>query len=81
MRALIERGEQARIFVRDADAAHARFGEAVELAQGNFADPRSVRAALDGVEQLFLSGPDDPRRVAWETDAIDAPSPRGCVGS
>jgi uncharacterized protein YbjT (DUF2867 family) len=65
-------GEQARIFVRDANAAHAHFGDAVELAQGNFADPRSVRAALDGVEQLFLSGPDDPRRVAWETDAIDA---------
>ena len=39
---------------------------------GDFADPASVRAALDGVEQLFLSGADDPRRVAVGDGAIDA---------
>ena len=60
------------MFVRDAGRARELFGDAVEIAVGDFADPRSVRAALDGVDAVFLSGADDPRRVEWETDAIDA---------
>ena len=39
--------------------------------------PRSLRAALDGAEALFLSGADDPRRVDWETAAIDAAAEAG----
>jgi hypothetical protein len=46
------------------------FGGNVELATGDLADPRSVRAALDGADALFLSCADDPRRVSWETSAI-----------
>ena len=72
VRALLEAGQDVRAFVRDADSAYALFGEAVEPAPGDFADRRSVRAALDGVEAVFLSGADDPRRVEWETAAIDA---------
>jgi uncharacterized protein YbjT (DUF2867 family) len=44
----------------------------VELAVGDFADPASVRAALEGADALLLSCADDPRRVGWETAAIDA---------
>ena len=50
--------------------AHARRGR--RAGRGDLADPRSVRAALDGADALFLSCADDPRRVGWETSAIDA---------
>ena len=72
VRALLERGQAVRAFVRDADKAARLFDDSVELALGDFADPQSVRAALEGVEQIFLSGADDPRRVGWETSAIDS---------
>jgi uncharacterized protein YbjT (DUF2867 family) len=75
--ALVEAGHEVRAFVRDADRAYALFGDAVELAPGDFADSRSVRAALEGVEAVFLSGADDPRRVEWETAAIDAAAAAG----
>ena len=39
--------------------------------------PASVRAALAGVDELVLSGADDPRRVGWETRAIDAAAAAG----
>jgi uncharacterized protein YbjT (DUF2867 family)/predicted ester cyclase len=72
VRALVERGLAVRVFARDADKARGLFGDAVELALGDFADPQSVRAALDGVHDVVLSCADDPRRVEWETGAIDA---------
>jgi uncharacterized protein YbjT (DUF2867 family) len=71
-RALAARGERVRAFVRDPGTARRKLGEGVELAAGDLADPRSVRAALDGADALFLSCADDPRRVGWETSAIDA---------
>lgn len=77
VRAVSERGGQVRALVRDADKARERIGEDIELAIGDFADPRSVGAALDGVEQMFLSCADDPRRVEWETRAIDAAAAAG----
>ena len=61
-----------RAFVRDPGPARRQLGADVELAVGDLADPRSVRAALDGADTLFLSCADDPRRVGWETSAIDA---------
>jgi uncharacterized protein YbjT (DUF2867 family) len=72
VRALAARGDRVRAFVRDPGPARRKLGEGVELAVGDLADPRSVRAALDGAEALFLSCADDPRRVGWETSAIDA---------
>ena len=77
VRALVEQGRAVRVLVRDPGKARALFGDAVEPAVGDFADARSVRAALAGVDQLFLSGPDDPRRVGWETRAIDAAAAAG----
>ena len=72
VRALAARGERVRAFVRDPGPARHKLGANVELAVGDLADPRSVRAALDGAGTLFLSCADDPRRVGWETSAIDA---------
>jgi uncharacterized protein YbjT (DUF2867 family) len=77
VRALLARGERVRAFVRDPCAAREALGTGVELAVGDFADADSVSSALDGVQTLFLSGPDDPRRVAWEAGAIDAAAAAG----
>ncbi|MGH3162507.1 MAG: SDR family oxidoreductase [Streptosporangiaceae bacterium] len=72
VRALTARGGRVRAFVRDPGRARHVLGENVELAVGDFADPLSVRAALEGADALLLSCADDPRRVGWETAAIDA---------
>jgi uncharacterized protein YbjT (DUF2867 family) len=74
VRALRQRRASMRAFVRDPVEARRKLGDDVQLVPGDFADPRSVRAALEGVETVFLSGADDPRRVDWETDLIDAAS-------
>ena len=71
VRALTARGGRVRAFVRDPGKARHKLGENVELAVGDFADPRSVRAALEGADALLLSCADDPRRVGWEMAAID----------
>ena len=72
VRALAARGERVRAFVRDPGRARQVLGENAELAVGDFADAASVRAALEGADVLLLSCADDPRRVGWETAAIDA---------
>lgn len=77
VRALDERGASVRAFVRDVDKARDLLGDAVELAVGDFADPASFRAALDGIDAVLLSCADDPRRVAWETSAVDAAASAG----
>jgi uncharacterized protein YbjT (DUF2867 family) len=74
---LVARGAAVRVFVRDAGRARLRFGDAVEIAEGDLAFPPSLRAALVGADALFLSCADDPRRVEWETDAIDAAAAAG----
>jgi uncharacterized protein YbjT (DUF2867 family) len=71
VRALLAGGHAVRAFVRDPAKARDLLGDAVELALGDFADPASVRAAFEGVECVFLSCADDPRRVDWEARAID----------
>ena len=77
VRALLDEGQEVRALVRDPGRARGMLGDAVELAVGDLAEPRSVRAALAGAEQLFLSCADDPRRVGWETGAIDAAATAG----
>jgi uncharacterized protein YbjT (DUF2867 family) len=77
VQALLEQQQDVRAFVRDPDKARRLFGDAAELAPGDFAEPRSLRAALGGADVLFLSGADDPRRVEWETAAIDAAAEAG----
>ncbi len=77
VRALLERGQPVRAFVRDPHKARSLFGDAADLALGDFAEPASVRAAFKGVEQVFLSGADDPRRVPWEMHAIDVAAASG----
>jgi uncharacterized protein YbjT (DUF2867 family) len=77
VRALTARGSRVRAFVRDPGKARDKLGENVELAVGDFADTGSVGAALEGADALLLSCADDPRRVGWETAAIDAAAAAG----
>jgi uncharacterized protein YbjT (DUF2867 family) len=79
VRALGERGVRARAFVRDPDKAARVLGREVELAVGDFDDPTSMHRALDGVESLFLTSADGPRKVADETRMIDAAVEAGAV--
>ncbi len=71
VRALLERDADVRVLVRDPEKAERLFGAAVDIHVGDFAHAGSVRAALAGAGQVFLSCADDPRRVEWETRAID----------
>ncbi|MFD6969994.1 SDR family oxidoreductase, partial [Streptomyces sp. NPDC059949] len=59
------RGISVRAFVRDPDRAAAVLGGRIEMAHGDFADPASVRRALDGVERMFLLCANDPRQVEY----------------
>lgn len=77
VRALARRGAPLRAFVRDPGRALDLLGDGVELAHGDLADALSVRAALEGADALLLSCADDPRRVGWETAAIDAAAAAG----
>jgi uncharacterized protein YbjT (DUF2867 family) len=54
VRLLLEADQDVRVLCRDVERARASFGERVELAQGDLGDAQSVRAALDGVDRVFL---------------------------
>jgi uncharacterized protein YbjT (DUF2867 family) len=66
------RGVAVRAFVRDAARATERLGEDVELTIGDFDDPASVAAAVEGAERVFLSSADGPRKVEHECAVTDA---------
>ncbi|MGW7298239.1 SDR family oxidoreductase [Streptomyces sp. NPDC054829] len=72
--ALRDRGASVRAFVRDAERARRTLGDEVGLAVGDFGDPASLRAALRGVDAVFLTSADGPDKVAHETAVIDAAS-------
>ncbi|HEY7381067.1 MAG TPA: SDR family oxidoreductase [Gaiella sp.] len=74
VRELVDRGVPVRAFARSPEKAA---GLGVEVAQGDFADPGSLRAALEGVERMFLCCGNVPGQLAYETDAIDAAADAG----
>ncbi|MGW6688074.1 SDR family oxidoreductase [Streptomyces sp. NPDC054961] len=74
---LRERGIPVRAFVRDPDRAAAVLGRDIEWTRGDFAEPASVREALDGVERLFMICPNHPRQVEYGTRTIDAAANAG----
>jgi uncharacterized protein YbjT (DUF2867 family) len=71
------RGVPLRAFVRDADRASAVLGPDVDLAVGDFAEPASIRAALEGVDVLFLACGNLPAQVEHERNVIDAAARAG----
>src|SRR3712207_4887273 len=76
VRELQARAVPVRAFVRDPARAAARLG-VVELAVGDFADPASLRRAMEGVSRVFLSSADGPEKVAHGQAVIDAAAEAG----
>jgi uncharacterized protein YbjT (DUF2867 family) len=71
VRRLLDGGAPVRVLVRDAEKAVAVLGNDVDIALGDFGDPGTLEAALKGVDRVFLSCPNDPRQVDYETNVID----------
>src|SRR3712207_2926131 len=65
---LAEAGVLFKAFVRDPERARGLLGSVVELVRGDFSEPATLEAALDGVEVMFLLN-GDPK---LEGRAIDA---------
>jgi uncharacterized protein YbjT (DUF2867 family) len=61
---LIARGIRPRILVRSAEKAQALFGQGAEIRVGNLGEPATIRAAMKGIQTLFLVnvGPEIPQR-------------------
>ncbi len=77
VRELRRRGAPVRAFVRDPGKARSLLGEDVELAVGDYGDPSSITAALDGVDRVFLLTPTHPEMVQWEGTILDAAAAAG----
>jgi uncharacterized protein YbjT (DUF2867 family) len=73
---LQSRAADVRAFVRHPEAAAAGLGD-VELAVGDFDDPASLRSAMNGVDRVYVSAADGPRKVAHEAAVIDIAAEAG----
>ncbi|PIG92956.1 SDR family oxidoreductase [Gloeocapsopsis sp. IPPAS B-1203] len=69
---LLNKNATIRGLVRDRKKATKLQSQGVELAQGDFSQPDSLDAALQGIETAFLVMPNDPRQVELECNFIDS---------
>jgi (4-alkanoyl-5-oxo-2,5-dihydrofuran-3-yl)methyl phosphate reductase len=78
---LLQRGDRPRVFVRDAEKARPRFGERVDIFVGDLEDAGTLKAALEGVDELFLvnTGPEIPARDEAAAKAAKAAGVRHLV--
>ncbi|MFF8268037.1 SDR family oxidoreductase [Streptomyces sp. NPDC016562] len=74
---LDRRGIPHRALTRDPGRAAAVLGPGPDLAQGDFADPDSLRAAFAGADQVCLSCANDPRQVENAANTIEAAATAG----
>lgn len=65
-------GQSVRVFTRRPDAARSLFPADVKITAGEFADRKSLDAALRGVERLLLLSPISERLAADQIAAADA---------
>ncbi len=72
VRLLVSKGAQVRALVRDPKKAEALAQRGVELAQGDFDNPASLDAALQGVDSAFLLSPSMPQQVEQQNAFVDA---------
>ena len=54
VRLLLERGMRPRVLVRSEERARARFEDQVDVTVGDLASPDSIRAAIQGMNTVFL---------------------------
>ncbi len=74
---LTEKGVPVRALVRDVDKARDLLGPDVELTQGDFDEPESLRAALAGVERAFLLTKSSERAEAQQLALVEAAKQSG----
>jgi len=72
VRQLTTLGQRVRALVRDASDSAKLKGLNLELATGDFDQPRTLEAALQGVEKAFLLTPVAERFVQWQRDFLGA---------
>lgn len=61
-----------RVFVRSPEGAASLQAPGVETALGDFDQPETLDAALEGIDRLFLLSPADPRLVDQQGQTIEA---------
>ena len=74
---LTARGATVRALVRDPGRLRPSSDGRIQLAVGDFADPASVRAAVEGVDAVFLACGNVPEQVEYECTVIDAAAAAG----
>jgi uncharacterized protein YbjT (DUF2867 family) len=72
IRELTKAGVRVRALLRNPNSAGEIKGPLVEVAVGDFLNPASLDAALQGVEKAFLIPPMDPRSVEMQVNFIRA---------
>ena len=72
IRELTTAGVRVRALLRNPNSAGEIKGPLVEVAVGDFLNPASLDAALQGVEKAFLIPPTDPRSVEMQGNFIRA---------
>ncbi len=72
VRQLLGVGIRPRALVRDISASRRRFGEQIDEVSGDLDDPRSIEAALEGVDRLFLLTRQTERQLIQERTLIAA---------
>ena len=72
VRQLLGVGIRPPALVRDITASRRRFGEQIDEVSGDLDDPRSIEAALEGVDRLFLLTRQTERQLIQERTLIAA---------
>ena len=67
---LRRRGRDVRAFTRNPEQALAKLGPGVHIAAGDFADPATVRAAVQDMDLLVLSSSNHPAQAEHEATVI-----------
>lgn len=65
-------GAKVRALVRDTKKAGPLKGPGVEIVKGDLSNPKSLDAALKGIERVFLLSPADPFQVELQSNLIQA---------
>lgn len=74
------RGVDVRALVRNPDRAQRISAASTQIVKGDFSDRASLRAAVDGVDTVFLACGNVPERVEYECAVIDEADSAGAQG-
>jgi uncharacterized protein YbjT (DUF2867 family) len=72
VRGLVVRGLVPRVLTRAPENARRMFGASVEIVRGDFMQPESLAAALEGVDAAYLATTPSPELAIQEANFIDA---------